>query len=169
MWCWFDKEAQTNLVSPTCFFQCFPIVTKFGKTCIVHTFNFSTLVTCKNYLEYIDGCETFGNCRTTIPLTFWKFQICILFLVAFMDLQMSKIGCVNYACFLRSVKLCWCTWHNLPTSIRNYHTSVITHKQYLASIAHVLENNLQLIWDVSKYVGEHECECKPSSEQYHRW
>ena len=45
---------------------------RFGKTCIVHTFNFSTLVTCKIYLEYIDGCETFGNCRTTIPLTFLK-------------------------------------------------------------------------------------------------
>ena len=29
----------------------------------------------------------------------YKFQICMLFHVVFMDLQMNKIRCVNYACF----------------------------------------------------------------------
>ena len=63
-----------------------------GKTCIVHT-----LVT-QNLFGMTDRCEIFSDCRTTIPLSPLKFSnLYILFPEVFMDLQMSKIGCVNYA------------------------------------------------------------------------
>ena len=32
----------------------------------------------------------------------WKFQLYVSFTVVFMDLQILKIGCVNYACFPKS-------------------------------------------------------------------
>ena len=31
-----------------------------------------------------------------IPLAFLKFHICMPFPVVFMDIQMNKVGCVNY-------------------------------------------------------------------------
>ena len=34
-----------------------------------------------------------------IPLAFLKFHICMPFPVVFMDIQINKVGCVNYACF----------------------------------------------------------------------
>ena len=49
-----------------------------------------------------DTCETFRDCRSTIPLSFLKFQTCIpLATCGFYgsDLGMLKIGCVNYASF----------------------------------------------------------------------
>ena len=46
---------------------CLTYVTGFAKTCIVHTLNFSTLVTHKyNIVEMTGECETCKNCRATI-------------------------------------------------------------------------------------------------------
>ena len=47
---------------------------------IVHTSNFSTLVAYKIYiLGVLDGCETFRDCRTTIPLIALKIStLCII-------------------------------------------------------------------------------------------
>ena len=65
----------------------------------IQFFNFSN----SYYLfRRTDRCETFRNCRTNIPLSFLKVSIFTPLLVVFMDLRMSKIGCVNYARFPKS-------------------------------------------------------------------
>ena len=38
----------------------------------------------------LDGCETFRDCRTTIPLTALKFQLCAPFTVIFIDIQIQS-------------------------------------------------------------------------------
>ena len=68
----------------------------------VHTSTFSTLVTHNIYLEWQIDVKLSGIVETLLFYHFWKFQICISFLVVFMDLQMSKIECVNYAHFPKS-------------------------------------------------------------------
>ena len=46
---------------------CLTYVTGFAIMCIVHTFNFSTLVTHKyNVVDMTGECETCKNCRATI-------------------------------------------------------------------------------------------------------
>ena len=72
------------------------------KTCIVDTSNFSTLVAHKMYLKWQIDVKLF---RIVEPLFFyhpWRSQVCIPFGVVIMDLQMSKIKCVNYAHFPKS-------------------------------------------------------------------
>ena len=49
-----------------------------------------------------DICETFRDQRTTIPLSSLKVSNWYILHFGFMDLQMNKIGCVNYACFAKS-------------------------------------------------------------------
>ena len=44
-------------------------------------------------------CEAFGHCRTTTPLPFLNLYTIFC---GFMDVQMSKIECVNYAGFPKS-------------------------------------------------------------------
>ena len=46
-----------------------------------------------------------------------KFQICILFPVVVMDLQMSKIGCVNYVCFPKSSRIYAAQHHMIGTTV----------------------------------------------------
>ena len=77
-------------------------MTGFGKTCIVHTSNFSTLETHKIYLERQIHVKLSGIVEPLLLYHPWKFHICIPFPVGFVDLQMSKIGCVNYARFPKS-------------------------------------------------------------------
>ena len=77
-------------------------VTGFGKTCIVHTSNFSTLETHKIYLEWQIHVKLLGIVEPLFLHHSWKFLICIPFAVGFVDLQMSKIWCVNYARFPKS-------------------------------------------------------------------
>ena len=48
-----------------------------------------------------DRFEILQNCRTTIPVSPLNFQLCAPFSVVFIHLQMLKIGCVNYARFLK--------------------------------------------------------------------
>ena len=43
-------------------------VTRFGKMYIVHTSNFSTLVSHKDFSAMTDRCETLRDYKTTIPL-----------------------------------------------------------------------------------------------------
>ena len=77
-------------------------VTGFGKTCIVHTSNFSTLVSHKMYLERWIDVTLSGIVEQPFLYDSRKFHICVPFSVFFMNLQMSKIGCVNYAHFPKS-------------------------------------------------------------------
>ena len=49
-------------------------VTGCGKTSIVHTSNCSTLMTHKIYLKWMDRCETFRDCSTTIPVSSLKLS-----------------------------------------------------------------------------------------------
>ena len=47
---------------------------------------------------------------------------------------------------------------------------VITHKDYsyLASVAHVLQNNTQFLFKMCQGItGEHECDYKRNCKQYH--
>ena len=71
---------------------------------IVHSshIQFSTLVTHKNYLKYQIDVKLSGIVEPLFLYHSWKFQICIPFHVVFVDLQMHKIGCVNYAQFPNS-------------------------------------------------------------------
>ena len=77
-------------------------MTGFGKTCIVHTSNFSILVLYKIYLEWHIDVKLSGIVNPLFLYHSWKFQICIPFSGSFTDLQMTKIGCVNYAHFPKS-------------------------------------------------------------------
>ena len=70
-----------------------------GKTCIVHTSNFSTLVTHKISLEWQIDVKLSGIVEPLFLHHPWMYQIFIPFHVVFMDLQMFKIRCVNYARF----------------------------------------------------------------------
>ena len=45
------------------------------------------------------------DCRTTIPPPSIKFQVCVPFIVAFIDLQILEIRCVNYTPFPKSSHL----------------------------------------------------------------
>ena len=89
------------------------IVTGFGKMCIVHTSNFSTLVSHKIYLEWWIDVKLSGIVELLFLYDSWKFHICIPFPVVFMNLQMSKIGCVNM--------------HTIPNPVTIYGT----HKNFL--------------------------------------
>ena len=53
-----------------------------------------------------DRWETFRDCRTTITQSSLKFKLCVPFIVDFMDLQILKIGCVNYARFPNLITYC---------------------------------------------------------------
>ena len=76
-------------------------MTGLGKMCIyiVHTSNFLTLMTHKIYLKWWIDVNLSGIVVLLFLYYPWKFHICIPFPVLFMILQMSKIGCVNYARF----------------------------------------------------------------------
>ena len=74
-------------------------VTGFGKTCIVHTSNFLTLETHKVYFERQIHVKLSEIVELLFLYHHCKFLICTPYLVVFMDLQMSKTGCVNYAHF----------------------------------------------------------------------
>ena len=63
---------------------------------------FSTLETHKIYLEWQVDVKLSGIVEPLFLYHSWKFQICIPFSVVFVNLQMSKIGCVNYAHFPKS-------------------------------------------------------------------
>ena len=65
--------------------------------CIVHTSNFSTLVSYKIYLEWQIHVQLSGILDPLFLYQSWKFQFSIPFHVVFMGLQVSKLGCVNYA------------------------------------------------------------------------
>ena len=80
----------------------FIIVTGFVKTCIVHISNFSTLVPRKIYQEWQMDIKLSRIVEVLFLYNPWKFQTCISLPVDFTDLRMSKIGCVNYACFPKS-------------------------------------------------------------------
>ena len=55
----------------------------------------------------------------------WKFQVCTPFPVVFIDLQMSKIKCVNYAHFPKSIYICQLTYIR---SVQKYlHAYIIKH------------------------------------------
>ena len=77
-------------------------VTGFGKTCIVHTSNFSTSVTHKIYFEWWMDVKLSEIVELLLVYHPWTFHIYIPFPVDFMNLQMSKSGCVNYARFPKS-------------------------------------------------------------------
>ena len=51
----------------------------------------------------MDKCQTFRDCRTTIPLSSLKVSNLYSTPCGLMDLQMLKIRCVNYACFPNSL------------------------------------------------------------------
>ena len=77
-------------------------VTRFRKTCIVDTSNFSTLVTHNISLEGQIDVKLLGNVEPIFLYHPWKFQIFTPLHVVFMDLWMSKIRCVNFARFPKS-------------------------------------------------------------------
>ena len=54
-------------------------MTGFGKTCIVHTYNFSTLVSHKIHLEWWIDVKLSGIVELLFLYDFWKFHICIPF------------------------------------------------------------------------------------------
>ena len=72
-------ETNTGKYLHTCIY-----VTGFGKMCIAHTSNFSTLLIHKIYRKWQIVLKLSGNVE---PL----FSSCVPFSVVFMDLQMSKI------------------------------------------------------------------------------
>ena len=88
--------------------RCFPQPCGFGKTCIVHTSNFSTLVTHKISLEWQIDVKHLEILEPLFRYHLWKFQIFTPLLVVFMDLQISKIRCVNYARFPKSGRIRCC-------------------------------------------------------------
>ena len=104
------------------------IVIRFGKTCTVHTSNFSVLETHKICLEWQIDVKLSGILEPLFLHHYWKFHICLLFLVVFMDLQMSKIGCVNYACFPKSS-------HNYWLLVSSFIHSDVQHLSIRRSIA----------------------------------
>ena len=69
---------------------------------VVHTSNFSTSMTHKIYLKWWIDVKHSGIVVLLFLYHPWKFHISIPFPVVFMILQMSKIGCVNYAHFPKS-------------------------------------------------------------------
>ena len=79
-------------------------VTGFGKTWLVHTSNFSTLVTHKISYEWQINIKLSGIVELLFPYHSWKYQICMPFSVVVMDIRMWKIRCVtiNYARFPKS-------------------------------------------------------------------
>ena len=77
-------------------------MTGFGKTCIVHTSDFSTLAIHKISYEWQINVKLAGIVDPLFFYYSWKFQIFMPFSVVVMDLQMWKIGCVNYARFPKS-------------------------------------------------------------------
>ena len=77
-------------------------VIRFRKMCIVHTSNFSNLMTHKIYLKWWIDVKLSGIVVLLFLYHPGKFHICIPFRVVFMILQMSKIGCVNYVRFPKS-------------------------------------------------------------------
>ena len=76
--------------------------TGFVKTCIVYTSKISTLVTHIKYLFGKTDVKLGGVAEPLFIYNSLKFQVCVTFPVIFMDPQMNRIGCVNYACFLKS-------------------------------------------------------------------
>ena len=77
-------------------------VTGFGKMYIVYTSNFSTLVSHKDLSAMTDRCETLRDYKTTIPLSSLRVSNVFTIQSDFLDLQMCKIRCINYACFPKS-------------------------------------------------------------------
>ena len=70
--------------------------------CIVHTSNFLNLVTHKILYELQMKVKLAGIVELLLLYHSWRCEICVPFPVVVMDLQMSKIECVNYARFPKS-------------------------------------------------------------------
>ena len=95
-----------------------PYVTGLGKMWIVHTSNFSTLVSYK--MEWQIDVKLSGIIESLFFYHSWKFQICIPFPVVFIDLQMNEIRCVNYTHFPSLVTYYWYTHRfQLPIILLN--------------------------------------------------
>ena len=76
-------------------------VTKFSKTCIIHSSYFFKFGDSQNILGTTDRYKTCSDCTATIPLSCVKIvNLYILFPVVFMNFQISSIGCVKYVCFM---------------------------------------------------------------------
>ena len=86
-------------------------MTGFVKTCIVYTSTFSTLGSHKFYQELQIDVKSSRIVELLCLYHSWKFQPCPPFSVVLMHLQMSKIGCVNYAPFPKSGHIYWLCKH----------------------------------------------------------
>ena len=73
------------------FLYTYTYVTRFGKTCIVYTSNFSTMVTHKIYLEWQRDVKLSGIVESLLLYHPLKFQICIPFPVfLYIDFKWAK-------------------------------------------------------------------------------
>ena len=75
---------------------------EYGITCIVHTSNFSTFGTHKTSYKWQINMKLANIVELLIFYHSKKFQVCMLFSVVVMDIQIWKSGYINYAHFLKS-------------------------------------------------------------------
>ena len=77
-------------------------MTRFGKTCIVHTSNFPQSRIYKIWKEQYTELKFAGMIEEWKLYNPCKFQVYLSYLTDFMNLQILKIGCVNYTHFCKS-------------------------------------------------------------------
>ena len=83
--------------------------TIFRKRCIVHISKFSTLATHKNCYKISSRCESFRNCKNTIPLSSLKI------------LNLYNIPCVFYKSVIESNRMCkLCMFSQIHSHIRKF-------------------------------------------------